>query len=151
VAKSEKMSLAELNRAKSTLKVDEALNHLKKLKLPINIKSVSDQAGISRKTVYNRPDLRLKIEEAISLQNDIKQFKTAEKKIKSTVQSERIEKLREKNKQLVEDKKAILEQNRILTKENNMLKQRLHDLEEILQLQRNIKVAQMDNKNSFND
>lgn len=147
MAKNEKMSLAELNRAKSTFKVDEALDHLKKHKLPINIKSVSNQAGISRKTVYNRPDLRLKIDEAISLQNDITHFKTAERKPKGSVQAERIEKLREKNKKLIEEKKAILEQNIILTKENSMLKQRLHDLEEILQLQRNFKVAQMDIKN----
>lgn len=148
MTENKKLSLAEINRAKTTVKVEEALTYLKKCKLPINIKNVSEQAGISRKTLYNRLDLKLMVEEAISLHSDLNTPTTIERKSKGSVQAERIEKLREKNKQLIEDKKLILEQNMILTKENNTLKRRLHDLEELIQLQRNFKVVQLDNKNS---
>lgn len=141
-----KMSLAESNRAKTTIKVEDALLYLKKRKLPINIKSVSEQAGITRKTIYNRPDLKLMIEEAISLEKDLNTSKSFERRPKGSVQAERIEKLREKNKQLIEDKKAILEQNMNLVKENNTLKRRLHDLEERLHQQRNLSVMQIKNK-----
>ena len=143
MTESKKMSLAESNRAKTTQKVEAALTYLKKNKLPITVKSVSEQAGITRKTIYNRLDLKLMIEEAISLQSD---SNTIKRRPKGSVQAERIEKLREKNKQLIDDKKAILEQNMILTKENNTLKRRLYDLEELLQQQRNLKVIQINNK-----
>lgn len=140
---SKKMSLAESNRAKTTQKVEAALTYLKKHKLPINIKSVSEQAGITRKTIYNRLDLKMMIEGEISLQKDLNTSKSIERRPKGSVQAERIEKLREKNKQLIEDKKAILEQNMILTKENSTLKRRLNDLEELLWQQRNLKVIQI--------
>jgi len=141
------LTLAELNRQKSTEKVKSALNKMKKDKVPINIKSVSETAKVSRKTIYNRQDLKLMIEEAALIQFDLTNSKkTTESKPRRSVQEERIDKLRERNKQLVKDKKAILEQNMILTKENNTLKRRLYDLEEFLQLQRNSKVTPI-NKN----
>lgn len=144
MTENQKLSLAEINRAKTTVKVEEALTYLKKCKLPINIKNVSEQAGISRKTLYNRLDLKLMVEEAISLQSDLNTSKTVERKSKGSVQAERMEKLREKNKHLIEDKKLILEQNMILTKENNTLKRRIYHLEELLQKQRNFNVIHLD-------
>lgn len=140
MTENKKVSLAELNRTRTTDKVKDSLSYLKRGNSPINIKSVCERAGISRKTIYNRPDLKLMIEEAQSYRNDSNSSKIVEKKPKGSVQAERIEKLRVKNKQLIEDKKAILEQNMILTKENTSLKRRIYDLEELLQKQKNLNV-----------
>lgn len=139
-------SLAELNRERTTLKVKEALAKLRKSNLNINIKSVSEKAGISRKTIYNRLDLKLMIEEATMVQNDIKKSKSngaIEKQSNASIQKQRIEKLRENNRQLIEDKKAILEQNMILTKENSTLKRRIYDLEELLQKNKGFNVIEI--------
>lgn len=135
-------SLAELNRERSTLKVEKAINELKKSNAPINIKSVCEKAGISRKTIYNRLDLKLMIEEAALVQFDNKKDKSVERKSNGSLQKQRIEKLKEKNRELIEDKKAILEQNMILTKENSMLKQRIFDLEEYVQQQKHFKTIE---------
>ena len=139
-------SLAELNRERTTLKVKEALAKLRKSNSNINIKSVSEKAGISRKTIYNRLDLKLMIEEATMVQNDIKKSKSngaIEKQSNAPIQKQRIEKLRENNRQLIEDKKAILEQNMTLTKENSTLKRRIYDLEELLQKNKSFNVIEI--------
>lgn len=134
-----KLSLAEQNRMRTTEKVVKALEKMKKSKSPITIKSVSERANISRKTIYNRPDLKAMIEEMQSLQSDLK----GSKKEESFSQAERIKRLREKNKELIEDKRMILEQNMILTKEITKLQNRLSDLEEKLYAQANLKVVNM--------
>lgn len=141
------LSLAEKNRLKTTEKVKEALETLKKRKLPINVSSVSEMAKISRKTIStNRPDLKAMIEESRSLQIDLKASEGGKPKSRGTAQSERMKRIREKNKELIEDKKKILEQNMILTKENIKLKERLADLEEKLYSQSQITVIEMKKK-----
>lgn len=137
-----KLSLAEINRLRTTEKVKEALETLKKRNLPINISSVSKMAKVSRKTIStNRPDLKAMIEEAKALQKDL-QAPTEQRRIsKNLTQSERIKRLREKNRELIEDKKKLLEQNALLTKENIKLKERLADLEEKLYLETKLKVV----------
>lgn len=68
-----------------TEKVKEALNKMKKSKVPITIKSVSDTAKISRKTIYNRKDLKALIEEYQSLQADLNSTKNSERKPRGQV------------------------------------------------------------------
>jgi len=67
--------LADINREKTTVKVVEAIQKLKKKKANITITSVAKEAGVTRQTLYNRPDLKLKIDEANSLMNDKKKLK----------------------------------------------------------------------------
>ncbi|WP_077215211.1 hypothetical protein [Bacillus dakarensis] len=142
------LTLAEINRLRTTEKVKEALEILKNRNLPISISSVSKMANISRKTIStNRPDLKAMIDEVSSLQNDLKASKGNKTKSKGTTQSERLERLREKNKELIEDKKKILEQNITLTKENTRLKERLADLEEKLYSQAELKIVEMKSSN----
>ncbi|WP_404356874.1 hypothetical protein LG291_24885 [Cytobacillus firmus] len=142
-----KLSLAEKNRLKTTEKVKEALETLKKRKLPINVSSVSKTANISRKTIStNRPDLKAMIEEASSLQKDLESSKIHEAKPRVTTKADRFKRLREKNKELIEDKKKILEQNMILTKENTKLKERLIDLEGKLYSQAKFRVVEIKKK-----
>ncbi|MBL5780723.1 hypothetical protein HV481_02700 [Bacillus sporothermodurans] len=136
-----KLTLAEQNRLRTTEKVIEALEKLKKGKDPITIKSVSEKANISRKTIYNRPDLKAMIEETQSLQSDLNSSKREERKPKGSSQAEQIKRLREKNKELVEDKKMILEQNVILTKKVTDLQNRIADLEDKLYSQANLNVV----------
>ncbi|MED1217349.1 DUF6262 family protein [Bacillus paranthracis] len=143
-----KLTLAEQNRLRTTEKVIEALEKLKKGKDPITIKSVSEKANISRKTIYNRPDLKAMIEETQSLQSDLNSPKREEHKPKGSSQAEQIKRLREKNKQLVEDKKMVLEQNMILTKEVTKLLNRISDLEESLYSQANLKIVSIPQKNN---
>jgi predicted nuclease with TOPRIM domain len=141
-----KLSLADQNRLRTTEKVVEALEKLKKSKAPITIKSVSDKANISRKTIYNRPDLKALIEETQSLQSDLKIATREESNPKGSTQAERIKRLREKNKLLIEEKKMVLEQNMILTTEVTNLKNRLADLEEKLYSMTNLKVVDISQK-----
>ncbi|MCI1590279.1 MULTISPECIES: DUF6262 family protein [Bacillaceae] len=141
-----KLTLAEQNRLRTTEKVIEALEKLKKGKDPITIKSVSEKANISRKTIYNRPDLKAMIEETQSLQSDLNSSKREERKPKGSSQAEQIKRLREKNKELVEDKKMILEQNAILTKKVTDLQNRIADLEDKLYSQANLKVVNLPHK-----
>lgn len=140
------LSLAELNKERTTAKVKEALNRMKKGKVPINIKSVSETAKISRKTIYNRLDLKALIEEYQSLQADFNNPKGLESKPKGSSQAERIKSIREKNKELIEEKKKLLEQNLLLTKEITNLQNRLFDLEERLYVQGNLKVLNIRKK-----
>ncbi|MED3649490.1 DUF6262 family protein [Heyndrickxia sporothermodurans] len=141
-----KLTLAEQNRLRTTEKVLEALEKLKKGKDPITIKSVSEKANISRKTIYNRPDLKAMIEETQLLQSDLNSSKREERKPKGSSQAEQIKRLREKNKELVEDKKMILEQNAILTKKVTDLQNRIADLEDKLYSQANLKVVNLPHK-----
>ena len=150
MTENKKMSLAEYNRAKSTMKVEEALKKLKKSRKPITIASVAATAGIARKTLYNRPDLKELVEIAISLQEDQRAPAEApkrEKRKNGSLQAERIEKLRAENKQLKEEKKKTLDQNASLTIEKQNLKRRIYDLEQYIQQIQASKITKL-NKDS---
>lgn len=143
----QKLSLAEQNRLRTTEKVVEALEKLKKGKAPITIKSVCEKAEIARKTIYNRPDLKAMVEEAQSLQNDLSSQNKAENKKRGSLQAERLNKLIEANKALKDDKKKLLEQNMILTKRITQLENRLVDLEDKLYSKTQLKVIDFKNQN----
>lgn len=150
MTENKKMSLAEYNRAKSTMKVEEALKKLKKSRKPITVASVAATAGIARKTLYNRPDLKELVEIAISLQEDQKapaEVPKRKKRKNGSLQAERIEKLRAENKQLKEEKKKTLDQNVSLTIENQNLKRRIYDLEQYIQQIQSSKITKL-NKDS---
>ena len=57
--------LAEINREKTTVKVVEAIQKLKRKKMKITISSVANEANVTRQTLYNRPDLKLKLTKRI--------------------------------------------------------------------------------------
>jgi predicted transcriptional regulator len=135
------ITLAEKNRLRTTEKVIDAIKKLKKDKGNITISSVCQKANISRKTIYNRPDLKAMVMEASSLKSDMEDLKNQKVTDKGYTQAERLKHLREKNKKLIEDKKEILEQNLILTKKVTELQNRLSDLEEKLYSRDNLKVV----------
>lgn len=149
MANEKQLSLAELNRLRTTEKVKEALDKMRKKKVPITFKSVSETANISRKTIYNRPDIKSLIAEYQSLQSDLNNLDSSKRKPKGSNQAEQIKRLREKNKELIEDKKKILEQNMLLTKEISNLQNRLFDLEEKLYFQSSVKIVNIIEKNNL--
>ena len=120
--------LAEINREKTTVKVVEAIQKLKRKKMKITISSVANEANVTRQTLYNRPDLKLKIDEANSLMNDKKRTKEVDNK--NSVQEKRIKRLQEELKQSNEEKLKLLDQNVFLTEEIINLQRRIADLEE---------------------
>ncbi len=127
---------AEKNRQRTTTKVIEALERLKKSG-GISIQKVAKEAGISRKTLYNRPDLKAMIEEVKSLMKDTKNSKEKRGNVRS-LQEERIIKLRDKVKTLQQEKQKILEQNAGLTETVFELKQEVLELQECLYQEKRI-------------
>jgi Family of unknown function (DUF6262) len=122
---------AQKNRERTTIKVTEALKRLKKAKKPINIQMVAREAGISRKTLYNREDLKVLIEETKSLMNDVSKSEI-KKSSSGKLNEQRIKGLREKNKELQSEKQELLEQNAGLTELVWKLQEKIADLEERL-------------------
>lgn len=122
--------LAEINREKTTVKVVEAIRKLKRKKMKITISSVAKEAGVTRQTLYNRSDLKIKIDEANSLMNDKKKPKKIEDK--QSVQEKRIKQLQEKLAQSKDENLKLLDQNVIMTEENIKLKRKIAELEEKL-------------------
>ncbi|AMR87216.1 MULTISPECIES: TetR/AcrR family transcriptional regulator [Bacillus cereus group] len=127
---------AEKNRQRTTKKVIEALERLKKSG-GISIQKVAKEAGISRKTLYNRPDLKAMIEEVKSLMKDTKNNKEKRGNVRS-LQEERIIKLRDKVKTLQQEKQKLLEQNAGLTETVFELKQEVLELQECLYQEKRI-------------
>lgn len=132
--------LAEINREKTTVKVVEAIQKLKRKKMKITISSVANEANVTRQTLYNRPDLKLKIDEANSLMNDKKRTKEVDNK--NSVQEKRIKRLQEELKQSNEEKLKLLDQNVFLTEEIINLQRRIADLEEKVYKDSVIKLVQ---------
>jgi len=141
----EKLSVAEKNRLKTTEKVTKALETLKKGKKMFTIEDVAEKAQISRRTLYNREDLMELVRESRSLMEDKLNPK---KKVEETkgdtqsVQETRLYKLREQNKSLKEDKRKLLEQNLILTQKLTDLERKYASLEERLFQSSNLKVVE---------
>lgn len=122
--------LAEMNREKTTVKVVEAIQRLKKKKMKISVSSVAKEAKITRQTLYNRPDLKVKIDEVNSLMNDKKKSKAVDGK--HSVQEQRIKRLQEQLSQSKDENLKLLDQNIILTEENIKLQRKIAELEERL-------------------
>jgi lambda repressor-like predicted transcriptional regulator len=125
--------LAAINREKTTKKVLETLNMLKKRKKTISINTLSKEAGISRQTLYNRPDLKAKLDEVNSLIQDGLNAKQPNKKThRLTVQEKRIQRLQNELDESKEENIKLLDQNSILTETILKLQRKIADLEERL-------------------
>ena len=122
--------LADINREKTTVKVVEAIQRLKRKKTNITITSVAKEAGVTRQTLYNRPDLKIKIDEANSLLKD--QTKPKKSEDKFSVQEKRLKKLQEELSQSKEENIKLLNQNVLLTETNFKLQRKIAELEEKL-------------------
>ncbi|GFZ87348.1 hypothetical protein GCM10008018_36990 [Paenibacillus marchantiophytorum] len=140
-----KLNLAELNRSRTTEKVKNALQTLKRGSKQFTLVDVAEKAEISRRTLYNRPDLMEEVREAITIKKEKLSPQEFEKKPKAT-QEIRYTKLREQNKTLIEEQKLLLEQNVILTQRITELEQRQVALLETIHSIRLDKVVNLSEK-----
>lgn len=132
--------LAQINREKTTVKVVEAIRRLKRKKMKITISSVAKEAGVTRQTLYNRPDLKIKIDEVNSLMNDKKKTKKIDDK--QSIQEKRIKRLQKELAESKDENLKLLDQNVTLTEENIKLKRKIAELEEKLYKDSVIKLVQ---------
>lgn len=135
--------LAALNREKTTQKVLRTLERLKKRKKPITQALLNKEAGIARQTLYNRPDLKAKLDEVNSLIKD-RGKSVQEKTTKLSTQESRIKRLRNELQEVKDDFNKLLDQNASLTQKNFDLQEKVADLEEKLYKNSVIKLARKD-------
>jgi len=92
-------------------RVNKAIDKLKRKNAPINFETVAKEAGVSRATLYNNPNLKERIMglRAIvvspSPPNDALPQKTKEQQLKETITS-----LKARVRQLEDDKRKLVEQ-----------------------------------------
>lgn len=126
-------ALAELNREKTAQKVLETLGRLKKRKKTITLSVLAKEAGISRQTLYNRSDLKAKLDEVNSLiQDSLKPKQVQRTTNKENIQERRIQRLQEELAQTKDENVKLLDQNVLLTEANLKLQKQVADLEERL-------------------
>ena len=113
---------AEAKNKATIDKVNKAIDKLKRKRKPINFETVCKEAGVSRATLYNNPQLK-EISKASPLDDVV-----AVKKDKLQLKDDKISALREQIKKLEDDKKKLIEQlvdYEELKAENERLKKQL--------------------------
>lgn len=121
-------AFAEQKNKETIEKVHKAIDSLKRKKRNINFDSVSKEAGVSRATLYNNPQLKERILSLRAVSKGIPLDGTITvAKAKKQLQEEKIIALRQKVKQLEEDKAKLIAQlveMEELKQENERLKNR---------------------------
>ena len=120
---------AEAKNKATIDKVNKAIDKLKRKGKPINFETVCKEAGVSRATLYNNPQLKERILSlrAISKASPLDDV-VAVKKDKLQLKDDKISALREQIKKLENDKKKLIEQlvdYEELKAENERLKKQL--------------------------
>ncbi|MEL7567986.1 MAG: DUF6262 family protein [Dehalobacterium sp.] len=102
---------AEQKNKETIEKVHKAIDSLKRKKRNINFDSVSKEAGVSRATLYNNPQLKERILSLRAVSKGVPLDGTiAVAKDKKQLQEEKIIVLRQKVKKLEEDKAKLIAQ-----------------------------------------
>ncbi|SDJ43990.1 hypothetical protein [Paenibacillus naphthalenovorans] len=133
-------------------RIEQAITNLRKGKKKLSISAIAKKAGIERKTIYNRPDLKERCEQAIYLQTEIE--KGIEEIVAATTETQKrpsgkrlLENRYEKVKQALQDEKAknekLLEVCRKHVIEKALLKSRIEYLENMIQEMREKQVKQI--------
>ncbi|MFE4525173.1 DUF6262 family protein [Cytobacillus firmus] len=111
----EQLKTLHKDRKKATKKkVDEAIKRLTKNSKAINFNSVAEEAGVSKATLYNHPDLKERInflrnqQEEKFIDSRIKRDENNQNAIIASLKR-RIEKLEKKNKELEQENKRLSE------------------------------------------
>ncbi|MED1919100.1 DUF6262 family protein [Bacillus thuringiensis] len=113
-------------------KVLKALESLRKGSKPITVAGVAKKAGIERKTIYNNPALLQRIKQVKEIQGNKKKQQSVEKAKSSSIQEQRIKRLRDEIAKLSFEKAKVLHQNMLLTEEKLLLQRRVFELEETI-------------------
>ncbi|WP_332633056.1 DUF6262 family protein [Halalkalibacter flavus] len=91
-------------------KVDEAIKRLIKANEKINFNSVSNEADISKATLYNNKDFRSRIEALRNQQSQVPTPKQVKREMNENNKDALIASLKRKNQKLVEENKQLREQ-----------------------------------------
>ena len=119
---------AEAKNKATIDKVNKAIDKLKRKRKPINFETVCKEAGVSRATLYNNPQLKERILSlrAISKASPLDDVVAVKNKLQ--LKDDKISALREQIKKLEDDKKKLIEQlvdYEELKAENERLKKQL--------------------------
>lgn len=117
------------NNSISIEQIDKAISLLKRSKKKkLTISSIAEKAGIERRTIYNRPDLKERCLQAIGIQQEIdlanKELAASQEPKKKRTRLSTKEKIQTLQEQLEDAKtvvKQVLEQNRNLVLEKQEL------------------------------
>lgn len=100
----------EARRANTLNKVDEAIKRLIKAKESINFNSVASEAGVSKATLYNNPEIRQRIESIRQQQAQVPTPKQIKREMDENNKDAIIASLKRKIKKLEEENKELREQ-----------------------------------------
>ncbi|MUK89340.1 hypothetical protein GMD78_13305 [Ornithinibacillus sp. L9] len=122
-------------------RIDQAISNLRRGKKKLSISKIAEKAGIARKTIYNRPEIKQRCDQAILIQDE--QSKAEQEVAASSVPQvenrpltgrklleERYRKSREDLKLEREKNAKLLENNRELVLEKAELKNRIQMLQQ---------------------
>ncbi|MDA1690358.1 DUF6262 family protein [Bacillus cereus group sp. TH147LC] len=106
--------LHEKRKQTTKVKVEEAIKRLTKISKVINFNSVAEEAGVSKATLYNHPELKERIkflrnqQEKAFVDSRIKRDESNQKAIIASLKR-KIEKLEKRKKELEEENKRLRE------------------------------------------
>ncbi|PEC20743.1 DUF6262 family protein [Bacillus cereus] len=96
-------------KANTYQKVDEAIKRLIKANEKINFNSISSEANVSKATLYNNKDFRLRIETLREQQSQVPTPKQVKREMNESNKDALIASLKRKNKKLEEENKQLRE------------------------------------------
>lgn len=102
--------LHEQRRAETRQKVDDAIKRLIKANENINFNSVASESGVSKKTLYNNPDIRERIESLRHQQAQVPKPSQVKRQMDENNKDALIASLKRKIKKLEEENKQLREQ-----------------------------------------
>jgi hypothetical protein len=100
----------EARKAKTIQRVDESIRRLVKAKEGINFNSVATDSGVSKATLYNNPEIRVRIESLRQQQSQVPTPKQIKREMDENNKDAIIASLKRKMKKLEEENKKLREQ-----------------------------------------
>jgi thiamine kinase-like enzyme len=100
----------EARKVNTRKKVDDSIKRLIRANDTINFNSVAEEAGISKATLYNNPEIRERIESLREQQAQVPTPKQVKREMNENNKDAIIASLKRKNKKLDEENKELREQ-----------------------------------------
>ncbi len=123
-----------MDKRSTTDKVVQALEALKRAGKPVTLSGVAKRAGIERKTIYNHPELLLKVKQAAESRNVANPAPEPKSSRGKSVGEDRIARYRNDIRRLEDEKAKLLYQNKLLMEDILAMQTRLSELEEAVRL-----------------